>query len=176
MFVRANVSLPEFDESRWLRPDAEYLMVIIREHDAPAATHGANHLCDGLFGRSQVFEDEAGVGHVKGSPFGRFEGELKRIAVPPLYQIRFAGVLRLSLRLVELLLVPLEANHPTTRCDGAGDIARELPQAAAHIQHRFPGAQRQFPQASSIEQLVQKRESPLLLWFGTVKVTMTRPG
>jgi len=73
MFESANVCVPEFHEARRFRPQAQHLVVIIRQRDAPASANSADHLPDHLFGLPHVFEQEAGMNHVEPAPFGLFE-------------------------------------------------------------------------------------------------------
>jgi hypothetical protein len=47
---------------------------------------------------------------------------------------------------------------------------RQLPQPAAHVEHKFAALQLQFAQRTAIEQIVEQRQARLLVWMRAVNV------
>ena len=76
------------------------------------------------------------------------------------------------MRFGELFRVPLHADDVTALIERAADVPRELAQSAPDIEDGFVPVQRQFAEASLVEQLIESGESSLLFGCGAVNVAI----
>jgi hypothetical protein len=123
-----------------------------------------------------MLEHKPSVNDIEPSHLAPPQWKSTRVTAAPLHQILLAGRFCLTARLGQLLLIALDSDHPPIRQHCPGHRPRQLAQPASHIQNRFIALESKFSQAGSIQQLVQQRESFLLLRFGTMNLMVSRCG
>jgi len=63
--VRPDVGIPEIVDAGTLGPKAQHVVVVVRENDAPARLHGADHRFHDAERIGNMLEDEARVREVE---------------------------------------------------------------------------------------------------------------
>src|SRR5262245_9558823 len=115
-----------------------------------------------------MFEQKARVSQIEGSPFIIRQREARGVALAKFHERSFSLDRGQSPAFGYLFGAALDADDWPARA--SRNRPRQLPQAAAHVEHTLAALQLQFAQRTAIEQVVEQRQARLFVGMRAVNV------